>query len=334
VSELALLVERHLGPDAILVGKAVPLVAMILSEWVFVLHKFGSAYTPLTKRMLAAMREAGLDVPLHPILRIEHDAWSAFHGSEAAFRLPPHLARAFGSSEITAAAFAEEWKESVMRVETLLDQLRQITNPEELTDFLGHDEHSAWLRKLRDYVKAHSKLLRLSLQIDRLRHQGIRMMNRAREAKAEIQRLEKEKGHIVRQHIRPLKNQLAQRPRDADALRRQLAAFERQKAEIEPRIADLWKLAKEAESESMKTDKAHHVLEESPEFVAARTLVAAVEREAHLLRLRLVRDALLTTRGLPYAAARPVWWWFPMVDPSGKWVDVLTDTAKFGFEEI
>ena len=75
-------------------------------------------------------------------------------------------------------------------------------------------------------------------------------------------------------------------------------------------------------------------LEGSPEFARARATVGQVEREAHLRRLRLMRNTLLTTRGLPYAAARPSWWWFPMVDPSGKRYENLMETAKFHFEDL
>ena len=336
VHELAALIERQLGPDAIVIGKALTLVPMILSEWVWVLHGFGSAYTPRTQNMLAAMRKAGLDLCLKPILRIEHDAWSALEGVEATFRLPPHLARAFGAEKVTADEFAKGWREAVAGQERLLDELKHIENPEELTEYLTHEEHSAWFDKLEKYVEAHGKLLRLSRQIERLRHEGIEANSRARETKGEIQQIEKEKGQLVRQRIRPLRLELKEGPgaERAAVIERELGPFEAQRAEMEAKIAALRKSVDEDEARSAKADEAHHDLERSPEFVEARATVAAVEAEAHLLRMRLVRDALLTTKGLPYAAARPAWWWFPMVAPSGKWFENLTRTARFTFEDL
>ena len=118
------------------------------------------------------------------------------------------------------------------------------------------------------------------------------------------------------------------------AIERELVPFEAHRGQMEAKSAALRKSVDDDEARSAKADEAHHALERSPEFVEARATVAAVEAEAHLLRMRLVRDALLTTKGLPYAAARPTWWWFPMVDPSGKWFENLTRTAKFRLEDL
>ena len=286
--------------------------------------------------MVEAMRAAGLDCPLKPILRIELDAWSALEGVEAAFRLPPHLARAFGVDRLTADEFGRTWRSAVAAQEALLDELKAVESPEELTEYLSHEEHGVWFEKLERYVEAHGRLLRLSHQIERLRHDGIEANAQAKEMKAEIQRIEKEKGQWVREKIRPLRVALKEGPpaERAAEIERGLAPLVARREEMEAEVASLRASVEEAEARSRRADEAHHALEASPEFVEAHATVSAVEEEALLLRMRLVRNALLSVKGLSYAGARPSWWWFPMVDPSGRWFENLVRTAKFKLEDL
>lgn len=337
VGELASLIEQYLGSEAIVIGKALTLVPMILSEWVFVLHRFGSAYIPRSRAMVEALRAAGIKVPLHPILRIAHDAWSSLANVKATFQLPPHLAQAFERPKVTAHEYAHDWREAVERQEQLLEALKQVSNPEELMEFLTHEEHEAWLDRMQAYVDAHMTLVRVGREIERLRHVGIDAFNRAKAAKEEIQRLEKEKGNLRRHLLKPLKARLeeaAAGEQNLQLMGGQLAEAERQDAELQSSLTALRRVAIEEEAKSVEVQAAYRALEKCPEVVEARATVSAVEHEARLCRLGLVRNALLTTHGLPYSGARPTWWWFPMVDPSGRWFQRLAETARYCFEEL
>lgn len=334
--ELADLVERHLGPNAVIVGKALALVPMILSEWVWVLHRYGSEYVPLAMKMVKCMRAAGVDMELHPILRVEHDAWSALGDCGVTLRLPGHLCRAFGAKRIEARAFAARWRDVVSQQERLLERLKRVDSPDALTEHLADAERDKWLARVAEYVEAQRRLLGIARKIHKLRATGIAAWTRMKKAKAAIQRLEKEKGHVVKMHIRPLRNKLRDisAPEARRSVEAQLKSFDKERRRIEGKILVLRKAIALDSRKSARAHKGHHALEGSPEFRKARASVAAVERRTQLVKLRLVREALLTSRGLRYTAARPCWWWFPMLDGSGEWLKRLVNTATFSFEEV
>ena len=77
-----------------------------------------------------------------------------------------------------------------------------------------------------------------------------------------------------------------------------------------------------------------NALERGGRAAAARKLLRSVERAAEKARLRLVRNALLASEGLPRADLRPSAWWFPALDPSGKWFDRVRRTASFRLERF
>lgn len=74
-------------------------------------------------------------------------------------------------------------------------------------------------------------------------------------------------------------------------------------------------------------------LERGSKAVAARRLLRNVERAAQRARLELARNAILASDGLAGTDVRPSSWWFPAVDPSGRWFQRIADTAN-GWVEI
>src|SRR5690606_22352281 len=103
VAQLAEILETQFGGLVVLVGKAVSLISMLAQEMIFVFHEKASGYTRLTQKMNAGLRAAGIELNLHPLLRLEYSTWSALADADANFCLPPHLARAFGRDVICAA---------------------------------------------------------------------------------------------------------------------------------------------------------------------------------------------------------------------------------------
>ena len=69
-------------------------------------------------------------------------------------------------------------------------------------------------------------------------------------------------------------------------------------------------------------------MERSPEARDARAALNAIETEAEMSRLTIVRNAMLTVDGLQHTNHRPSAWWMPMVDSSGGWFRRIAATTR------
>ena len=60
----------------------------------------------------------------------------------------------------------------------------------------------------------------------------------------------------------------------------------------------------------------------------------SIELEAELKRLRLIRQAIISSRGLQRANLRPSAWWFRLVCPDGLWFRETIDSAECYLEPL
>jgi hypothetical protein len=60
----------------------------------------------------------------------------------------------------------------------------------------------------------------------------------------------------------------------------------------------------------------------------------SIELEAELARLRMIRQAIIASRGLKRAAHRPSAWWFRLISPDGLWFRETVDTAHCYLEPL
>lgn len=337
---LASMVEDQFGPNVGLVGKAVTLVLMMASEFVFILNLEGSAYIPRCRTMVAAMNRDGIDLSFHPILRIGYNTWNSLRASEATFNLPGHLAAAFGQGEITAVEFSDSWRSVVDAQERLLETIKDLSTTDELVDFLARHKGESWAERGSEYQRTSSFLRELSNKTEPMKEESIALKDLAYRIKQDVQQLEQEKGEHFRTTIKPLRDEVWQMQQNgADEERTNLIedrirAHETERADFERRIAERRAEALDAQNRSQDLKKQVQNLEKGPETVAAREALKAIEYEAELARAWLVRDAVLTSKGLRYAGHRPSAWWFMLVDPRLNWFKQVVETAEFSFEEI
>lgn len=340
VHGLAAMIEDSLGPDVGLVGKAVTLVLMMASEFVFILNLEGSAYIPRCRKMVATMRRAGIRMPFNPILRIGYGTWDALKAADATFSLPGHLAAAFGQGEITAVEFADSWRAVVDAEERLLETIKGLATTEELVTFLAGCKGDSWAGRAQEYRRTQALIRDLSGRTGPMKEESVRLKDLSYQLKQEVQSLEAEKGEHFRSTIKPLRDEIWRLQQDgADDQRvreieERIAVHEGERADFERRISEKRAEALDAQNSSQELKKSVQSMEKSEEAVSAREAIKSIEYEAELARAWLVRDAVLTGKGLRYAGHRPSAWWFMLVDPQLNWFRQVAETAEFEFEEI
>lgn len=344
LSSLADLVERELGPDVALVGKAVSLISMLAAEFLLVFHEGASAYTHRTRALNAglAARGAGLS-NLRPILRVRYRAWDALEvtGERAWFRLPEHLARAFGREVLPATEFAACWQCAQRHEAQRLENLAQLRSPRDLLPYLARALGESWVARQEAYQAARVRLLAAWDRAQAIQGRVYTLYDQVGRLKDEAAALERAKGEDFRARVRPLRERLwAQGPERSDdaetgTLREQLEALQADRArrfdtEIQERRTQIrFALA------TIRDLKAQRLsLERGREATEARTTLRAIEAEAERAKARLAADALRVVEGLLHTNFRPSSWWFPLVDSSGGWFRRLSETAEYHLEDI
>jgi hypothetical protein len=59
-----------------------------------------------------------------------------------------------------------------------------------------------------------------------------------------------------------------------------------------------------------------------------------IEIEAELKRLKLIREAIISSTGLENANRRPAAWWLPMISPDGKLFEAVMKSAQCWWEPM
>ncbi|MBI3946589.1 MAG: hypothetical protein HY321_11765 [Armatimonadetes bacterium] len=340
-AELAAVTERALGPDVALVGKGYVFVCMVTSEAILVFHEGGSSYVARTARMLQAVAERGIRVPLYPILRIRHHTWDALSGTETCFQLPEHLADAFDTPHICGAELARRWRGVVAEKKHLLEEVAGLGGARDLLAFLARRGNDDWLERLEAYTRAHDLLLEIRDRSQAFEARSQALFEESNRLKEEVQRIETAKGENYRQRIKPLRERLWDLARQGVDAGPEVEDLQRRTAEEEaPRVAFDRALRERREriraldQEAKAVRKARMQNEKGPEAAEARRAIAGIEREAERALLELVRRALLVSRGLPQSNLRPSAWWFPLVDPTGRWFEDLAHRMEVYFEPL
>lgn len=372
VEKLAQALEAKLGPDVALVGKAVSLISMLAQEFLFVFHEKASSYTSRTQKMNDAMRAEGIELPLHPLLRLRYATWDALSETRAVFSLPPHLAAAFGQRDVPAGEFAARWSDVCDAQDALREALKSCRSPRELLALLADKFAGEWPARRDAYNAAHTTISTLHQRSEALEKEIAELRAEAASASERAGQIEQAKGEDFRANVQPLRERLFDikesqarslsevqidpatgKPRkpskeeraaateqavaeahEIEALRAQIAAREAARTHFDDEIGDLRRLARELRQSAKDKVREKLALERSAEVATARQIRSSLRYEAELERLRRTRDAMMVSDGLRYTNYRPTAWWFPLVSPDGRWFDRLVETAQARVEEI
>jgi hypothetical protein len=368
VAQLAELVERALGPDVALVGKAVSLISMLSAEFIFVFHEKASSYTERTQRLNECFRANGIALDLMPMLRLRYSAWDALGAADTTLQLPPHFAQAFGVEEVSAADFAARWQGVCASEDAIVEKLKALQSPRDLMLFLGESDE-AWRAKAAEYDAARGPFVRSREAVQVLGREIDELKTRTREAKARITALETKKGDDFRARVQPLRErifdvreaqaarltptdengkprklskderaaQVLEEQREEEEIARvqdELAWLQKDRARFDEEIGEALGEARAARREERAKVEQKLSIERSPEMKQARETVRGLEYEAELARLRRVRDAFLVSSSLRYTNLRPTSWWLPLLSPDAKWFHALSRTAQARIEEL
>lgn len=319
ISEFAAAIESKLGPDCTLVGKALTLIGMLATEFVFVFHEGASSYVSRSRDLHGRLAEAGIELKCNPILRVKYTPWDALQVSCIWLSLPEPLRQPFGGEHICAQSFARKWRAVAREQEELLGNLGQLRRPIDLIRFLDKSVGGAWNRIAEEYEELHAVLSKLEIELKTLRSERTALYKKVRELRTEKVRAEAQKGEHFRAHI------FEKEPSEADLLERErlthaVEAAVHEEAVIKRRIRELYSQQEELVS--------------SPEIRRVHERRRTLELEAELKRLDLIRDAVIASKGLETASNRPSAWWFPLVSPDGLWFRETVSSARCYLEPL
>lgn len=317
--EFAEAVTAKFGPECVLIGKAVTLIGMLAREFVFVFHEGASSYIRHSRRFHDLLAERGYSADYNPILRIRYRTWDSLGACCSWLRIPEPLRGAFGTEELCAPSFAARWHEVVNLQKDRLKRLAGLRRPLDLIRFLETEVGGAWQTLAAEYQELHGKLEGLAESVRELRRERHACYAELRNLKQSRLKAEVAKGKHWREHI------FEKIPSPSDLQRRETLAHD-----VDQTIRAIEE-SKQAIAELMRRQSARVSAEQVRGWHDRRR---AIELEAELKRMRLIRQAVVAGRGLEKAALRPSAWWFPVVCPSGRWFRDTIENADVYLEPL
>lgn len=319
LADLAEAIEAKFGPDCVLLGKAVTLIGMLAREMIFVFHEGASGYVHRSRSFHAFLAEAGIPHSVNPILRVRYSTWTAMGHCHAWLRLPEPLQGPFGAEEICAPSLAARRPEVRAQQVQLKRDLADRRRPVDLIRYLRDSSSASWNCLAAEYEGLHGQLSELESKIASLRERRHAKWRRVRELRSERVLAEKAKGDHFRRFV------FDQNPSvDAHAERARLGSV------VDEIIHESSRLRKEMRELLDEQTR----LARQPEILQAHDRRRAIELEAELKRVKLLRAARISVSGLDRADLRPCAWWFPVVCPDGGWFRETIRTAQAYLEPL
>ncbi len=325
VHDLAEAIEQKLGPDCTLIGKAVTLIGMLAREFVFVFHEGASGYVKRSRALHARFQELGIGFPVNPILRIHYHVWDALAHCYSWLKLPAPLQGPFGADEICAPSFSARWREVASQQTELLTELGQKRRPIDLIRFLEGNASASWKCLAREYEGLLERLQKLESSVAALKIERVELYRKLAHLKQDRVAAERAKGEQWRAEIFRADAPAAVEPNaQAWARRAELTAA------VEHTIHEI-AAAKQRIRELLAQQKE---LSRDPEVRRIHQRRQSIELEAEMKRLKLIRSAIIASKGLANASLRPSAWWFPLLCPDGDWFRETIRTAECYLEPL
>lgn len=342
VAALSRLLERRLGRDVTLVGKAVTLLPMLGAEHILVFHEGASSYTNRTRDLVSEMKRRGLPVPpLAPILRIRYATWDSLsvvtpQDENDQIQLPEHLCQAFKRNSLSFEEFGSCWGYARNRSKSLLDELSPLRSPRQLLTHFAKTLGVEWQAKVEAFEKATIMLLDTRDRAAVLKGRQLTLLDEVYKRRRENVELEQRKGDAFRAEVQPLRDRLLDASEgDAPTLEAEIARLEAARsATYDPAIAANREFIQDARQTVRELKAERFAVERGPEAEEARATLRRLAGEAETEKARLSGNALRAVHGLTHTDNRPSAWWFPLVDPSGSWFRQLADTAELYLEPL
>lgn len=310
LQEVAEILTARYGEQVTLVGKAVSLISMLAQEYIFVFHEEGSQYVHRTRRMNDLLARQGVPLDMRPILRLRYSTWDSLEASRATLCLPPHLASAFGRSQITGPEFASQWRHVVEEQRRLCREMARLRRPTDLIRSLQErDPMTPWAEHLEDYAAARAALVKLRAQAVSLHEEIHRLYTQLKELRRRSVEIQQAQGAHFRSVAAWTPDQMARRQEFDTAFQ----TVEEEKHSLCRQAALL--------------SARRRAIERGPEAAAARAVLQRIEISAEHARLGLIRNALLTAEGLPHTDHRPSAWWLPLLDATGDLFRRIVETT-------
>lgn len=319
VEELAAAITRKFGPNCTLVGKAITLIGMLATEFIFVFHEGASGYIHRSRTFHQNLRGLGCSLQFNPILRVKYDTWTGLEDCNVYLKLPQPFRRPFGSEELSAKTLGVRWRWVAEAQRALLEELTAIRRPVELIRFLSQKFSQSWQELERRYDTVHCRSEELHAEVDALRAQKHAALAEWRAAKAHRAELERAMGEHWRAKI------FEKSPSEADHAER---------AEFRAKIEAAKRATRDALSRWSALQSEQDTLVQSEEVVALHRTRRDLELEAEIERVRLIREAVTVSEGLKKAAYRPSAWWFGVVCSDGDWFRATVNQAQYYLEPL
>jgi hypothetical protein len=319
VADLAAVLEQKFGEDVVLVGKAVTLVGMLAAEFVFVFHEGASSYIPMCRDYHRRLAPVWNGTKLHPILRVRYATWDAIGKSKTWLRLPEPLRRPFGAEELSAESFSKRWRKVASEQDQKLAELSKLRRPLALIRYLDENEGGQWSCLATEYQEMQEGIAVLKQSVESERASRRKTTKEWRKLRKERTQAEARLGAHWREKI------FRKTPKESDLAKR---------AQMASELAAITTKIQELESSWKDSVARQRDLEASKDVERFRQRRKSIAFEAELMRMKLIREAVLATDGLKRAGFRPSAWWFPLVSPDGSWFKETVRTADFYLEPL